>query len=49
MDYHVPPGKFYRHNLYLPHMKKFKLMNHMGTGGLHSFKVNVRSSSLSMS
>ena len=27
-------------------MKKLKLMNHMGTGGLQSFKVNVRPSSL---
>ena len=27
-------------------MKKLKLMNHMGTGGLQSFKVNVRQSSL---
>ena len=34
---------------YLPHTKKLKLMNHMGTGGLQSFKVNVRPSSLIMS
>ena len=34
---------------YLPDMKKLKLMNHMGTGGLQSFKVNVRPSSLIMS
>ena len=34
---------------YFPHMKKLKLMNHMGTGGLQSFKVNVRPSSLIMS
>ena len=34
---------------YLPHMKKLKLMNHMETGGLQSFKVNVRPSSLIMS
>ena len=27
-------------------MKKLKLMNHMGTGGLQSFKVNVRPSSI---
>ena len=39
---------FYRHK-YLPHMKKLKLMNHMRTGGLQSFKVNVRPSSLIMS
>ena len=30
-------------------MKKLKLMNHMGTGGLQSFKVNVRPSLLIMS
>ena len=29
-------------------MKKLKLMNHMETGGLQSFKVNVRPSSLIM-
>ena len=40
---------FYRQTDYLPHMKKLKLMNHMGTGGLQSFKVNVRPSSLIMS
>ena len=34
---------------YLTHMKKLKLMNYMGTGGLQSFKVNVRPSSLIMS
>ena len=33
---------------YLTHMKKLKLMNHMGTGGLQSFKVKVRPSSLIM-
>ena len=32
---------------YLPHMKKLKLMNHTGTGGLQSFKVNVRPTHLS--
>ena len=30
-------------------MKKLKLMNHMGTGGLQSFKVNVTPSLLIMS
>ena len=34
---------------YLPYMKMLKLMNHMRTGGLQSFKVNVRPSSLIMS
>ena len=34
---------------YLTHMKKLKLINHMGTGGLQSFKVNVRPNSLIMS
>ena len=34
---------------YFTHMKKLKLMNHMGTGGLQSFKVDVRPSSLIMS
>ena len=33
----------------LPHIKKSKLMNHVGTGGFQSFKVNVRPSSLLMS
>ena len=27
---------------YLPEMKKSKSMNHIGTGGLQSFKVKVR-------
>ena len=34
---------------YLPYMKMLQLMNDMGSGGLQSFKVNVRSSSLIMS
>ena len=34
---------------YLPHMKKLKLMNHMETGGLQLFKVDIRPSSLIMS
>ena len=34
---------------YLPHMKKLKLTNHMGTGGLQSFEVNVGPSLLIMS
>ena len=34
---------------HLPHMKKLKLMNHIGTGGLQPFKMNVRQSSLIMS
>ena len=34
---------------YLTHMKNLKLMNHMGTGGLQSLKVNVRPSSLVLS
>ena len=34
---------------YLTHMKKLKMINYMGTGGLQSFKVNVRPSSLNMS
>ena len=33
---------------YLLPPEKLKLMNHMGTGGLQSFKVNVRPSSLIM-
>ena len=42
MDYHIPPGKFFTDiTNYLPHIKKFKLMNHLGTGGLELFKVNV--------
>ena len=28
-------------NIYLPQMMKLMLMNHMGTGGLQSFKANV--------
>ena len=51
LDYHVPPGwkVFTDITNHLLHMKKLKLMNHMGTGGLQSFKVNVRPSSLIMS
>ena len=42
MDYDIPPGKFFTDiTNYLPHIKKFKLMNHLGTGGLELFKVNV--------
>ena len=45
-----PTWKVFTHKTnYLTHMKKLKLMNYMGTGGLQSFKVNVRPISLTMS
>ena len=45
-----PTSKVFTHiTNYLTHMKKLKLMNYMGTGGLQSFEVNVRPSSLFMS
>ena len=51
LDYHVPSGWKVSTDItnHLPHMKKLKLMNHMRTGGLQSFEVNVRPSSLIMS
>ena len=43
-------GKFSQNiTNHLLHMKKLRLINHMGTGGLQPFKVNVRSRSLIMS
>ena len=45
-----PTWKVFTHvTNYLTHMKKLKLMNHIRNGGLQSFKVNVRPSSLIMS
>ena len=37
-----PTWKVFTNITNLPHMKKLKLMNHIGTGGLQSFKVNVK-------
>ena len=43
---HIPPGKFLKTELTIATHEKLKLINHMRTGGLQSFKVNVRPSSL---
>ena len=40
LGYHVPPGKFLQ-IICRQHMKKLKLVNHMETGGLQSFKVKT--------